>query len=58
MIGFKIAATAFILLVVVGCLLSVVGDPNNRTQMRLFGSLIIVLGLTTVGGLIAGVWLL
>ena len=57
MIAFKIAATAFILLLVVLFFIRVIDEANN-TQLYILGWLLLVLGFTTVGGLIAGCWLL
>jgi uncharacterized membrane protein len=57
MIAFKIAATAFILLLVVLFFIRVIYEATD-TQMSILGWLSIVLGLTTVGGLIVGCWLL
>ena len=57
MIAFKIAATAFILLLVVLFFILVI-DEDNNTQLQILGWLFLVLGLTTVCGLIAGCWLL
>ena len=57
MIAFKIAATAFILLLVVLFFIRVINEATN-TQLYILGWLLLVLGFTTVGGLIAGCWLL